>query len=57
MFKDIDYTDISIYKEGKLEGKLEDVKAMLLEGLGVDVIARITKLSIEHIENIAKETP
>ena len=57
MFKDIDYTDISIYKEGKLEGKLEAVKAMLLDKLPISQIAKYTGLSIEEIENIAKETP
>ena len=41
--------------EGILKGKLEDAKGMLLEGLQVDAVARITKLSIAQIESIAKE--
>lgn len=41
--------------EGKLEAKLENAKAMLLEGLRVDVIVRITKFSVEQIESILKE--
>ena len=41
--------------EGELKGKLEDAKGMLLEGLQVDAVARITKLSIAQIEIIAKE--
>ena len=41
--------------EGILKGKLEDAKGMLLEGLQVAAVARITKLTIAQIESIAKE--
>ena len=35
--------------EGKLEGNLENARAMKKEGLSNELIAKITKLSIEEI--------
>ncbi len=48
-------------QEGKLEGKLEGkqeiqaevVRAMLLEGFEISVIAKVTRLSIDEIHRIA----
>ena len=45
----------STKKEGKIEGKIEDAKKMILKGLNVELILDITGLSIEEIENIKKE--
>jgi len=44
-------------QEGKLEGKqeiqAEVVRAMLLEGFEISVIAKVTRLSIDEIHRIA----
>ena len=49
--------------EGKLEGKLEGrmeknieiIREMLIDGDSIDKIARITKLSVDEVEKIAKD--
>lgn len=38
--------------EGKIEAVIETAKAMLAEGISVDVIARCTKLSVDEIKKI-----
>ena len=38
--------------EGKIEGKIEVAKTMLAEGFKVSVIEKITKLTLEEIENL-----
>ena len=64
MFQNIDYTDISVYKEGKLEGKKEGkkeaeletnlkvAKKMLLAKLPIAQIAQITGLTVVQIKKI-----
>ena len=41
-------------EEGAKEAQLEMIKAMLKEGLEVETIAKVSKMSIEEIEKIAK---
>ena len=41
--------------EGKIEGKMETAKEMLAEGSDKDFISRVTGLSLEEIEKLAKE--
>ena len=49
-------SDMDSYKEGekkgKLEGKLEDVKAMLLDKLPIEQIARYTGLTVAQIKKV-----
>ena len=40
--------------EGKKENQLEMIKSMLKEGLSIETIARISKLSVDEIEKIVK---
>ena len=40
--------------EGKKENQLEMIKSMLKEGLSIESIARISKLSVDEIEKIVK---
>ncbi|MBN2695234.1 Rpn family recombination-promoting nuclease/putative transposase, partial [bacterium] len=42
-------------EEGKIEGKIEIIKEMLLDEMPLEKISKITKLSIEEIENLKKE--
>jgi len=42
-------------KEGIKEGIEEIVKNMLVEGIGIDIILRVSKLSLEHIMSIKEE--
>ena len=42
-------------EEGKLEGKLEAIIGMLREKLSVEMIARITNMSVEQVVEIGKE--
>lgn len=39
--------------EGKSEGKVEMVIEMLKNGLAIDMIAKISKLTVENIKEIA----
>ena len=39
---------------GKKENQLEMIKSMLKEGLSIESIARISKLSVDEIEKIVK---
>jgi len=39
-------------EKGKIEGKIEDAMAMKAEGISNDVIARVTKLSIDEIKKL-----
>ena len=39
--------------EGKIEGKIEVAKTMLAEGFEISVIAKITKLTLEEIEQLS----
>ena len=39
-------------REGKLEGKFETVKNMLEENLDIEVISKVTGLSINEIERL-----
>ncbi len=55
MFKDIDYTDVSIYKESELKTKLKLAKAFLLEKSPVAQVIKCTGLSKEQVEALAKE--
>ena len=41
---------------GKIEGKEEVARDMLLDGMAVDKVAKLTKLSIEQIEVLAAES-
>ena len=41
--------------EGKLEGRLEAIVGMLREKLSVEMIARITNMSVEQVIEIGKE--
>lgn len=41
---------------GKMEGKLEDAKNMLSENMSIDLIAKITGLSIEEIKTLQVES-
>ena len=41
--------------EGKLEGRLEAIVGMLREKLSVEMIARITNMSVEQVVEIGKE--
>lgn len=41
--------------EGKLEGKVETAKAALREGINVDVVSKITGLSLETVLELKKE--
>lgn len=48
-------SDIAYAKEeGKLEGKQEDAQKMLAEGLSVELISRITGLSLQEIEKLQR---
>ena len=38
--------------EGKKEGKIEVIKAMINENIPIDVIEKITKFSKKEIENL-----
>ena len=42
-------------EEGKLEGRLEAIIGMLREKLSVEMIARITNMSVEQVIEIGKE--
>lgn len=42
--------------EGEAIGKREMIKAMLKKGLAIEIIAEISKLNIEEIEKIEKES-
>ena len=39
-------------EKGKIEGKIEDARLMKKEGLSVDIISRVTGLSIQDIEKL-----
>jgi len=41
--------------EGKIEGKLEDAKAMLTRGLDIQLIADCTGLTLEEVQRLKKE--
>ena len=41
--------------EGRLEGRLDAIIGMLREKLSVEVIARITNMSVEQVVEIGKE--
>ena len=43
------------WREGKEEGRLEAIIGMLREKLSVEVIARITNMSVEQVVEIGKE--
>ncbi len=43
------------FKQGKQEGKKDDIINGLKEGFSVDVLSRITKISTKEIEAIKKE--
>ncbi len=43
------------FKQGKQEGKEDDIINGLKEGFSVDVLSRITKISTKEIEAIKKE--
>ena len=43
------------WREGKDEGKLEAIIGMLREKLSVEMIARITNMSVEQVIQIGKE--
>ena len=42
------------YNEGKLEGKLETAKEMLLDKLSIEKISKYTGITIEEIEELAE---
>jgi predicted transposase/invertase (TIGR01784 family) len=42
-------------KEGRKEGKLDDAKNMLMEGLGIPLIIKITELPEEEILKLKEE--
>ena len=42
-------------EEGRLEGRLEAIIGMLREKLSVEMIARITNMSVEQVVEIGKE--
>ena len=42
-------------EKGRVEGKREMITAMLLNGLSCEMIANISKLSIEEIKGIQSE--
>ena len=42
-------------KDGKILGKLEVAKAMLLEGLSLELIVRITKLPLAEIKKLQEQ--
>ena len=42
-------------EEGRLEGRLEAIVGMLREKLSVEMIARITNMSVEQVVEIGKE--
>ncbi len=39
---------------GEARGKVEMIKSMIKEGLSIETIARISKLSVDEIEKIVK---
>ena len=43
------------WREGKVEGRLEAIIGMLREKLSVEMIARITNMSVEQVIKIGKE--
>ena len=43
------------WREGKEEGKLEAIIGMLHEKLSVEMIARISNISVEQVIQIGKE--
>ena len=46
-----------LYEQGKLEGKLETARALLLNGLSLPLIVKITGLPKEEIEKLQQEHP
>lgn len=42
-----------LYMEGRAEGKVEMVIEMIKNGLAIDMIAKISKLTVENIKEIA----
>lgn len=39
-------------KEGKIEGKREDAKAMIKENIPIDIIMKVTKLTKKEIDKL-----
>ena len=52
--KERDYI-VSAEEKGKVTGKEEVAKEMLIDGMSIDKVAKLTKLTIEQIEMIAAE--
>lgn len=47
---------MKLRNEGKIEGKIEDAKKMLLKGLDVELILDVTGLSREEILKLSADT-
>ena len=41
--------------EGKTEGKIEVAKELIIDGMAIDKIAKLTKLKIEQIEALTED--
>jgi len=41
-------------EKGKLEGKLEDARAMFAEGIKIEVISRVTELPLKRLKKELK---
>ncbi|MCI9275827.1 MAG: hypothetical protein HFJ24_07905 [Clostridia bacterium] len=41
--------------EGKKENQLEMIKSMLKEGLSIEIISKVSKLSVDEIEKLIKQ--
>ena len=50
--RDYDSAIITAVKHGKLEGKFEDARSMIAEGISLELTAKITKLSIEELKKL-----
>jgi predicted transposase/invertase (TIGR01784 family) len=41
--------------EGKIEGKIVAARNMIIRGMGADMVAEVTELTLDEVENIKKQ--
>lgn len=51
---DIKDTETSLYKQGKLEGKLELARKLLKEGVKPEIIAKAAALTVAQVKKLAE---
>lgn len=52
LYDEMIYREQRGFSEGKLEAKKEDAKAMKLENISLEIISKVTGLSMDELEKL-----